>query len=66
MFTGHDHVLTAKGDADHGWLGCSTTDPGQSLDGRKKLLYPIFPILPLLPNALLFLTLRVAPSPGRD
>jgi hypothetical protein len=42
MFVGHDRALTAEGDADHGWLGCSTTGLGQSLDGRKKLLYLIF------------------------
>jgi hypothetical protein len=30
MLTGHDHALTARGDADHGWSGCSATGPGQS------------------------------------
>jgi hypothetical protein len=46
MFMGHGRAPTAEGDADHGWSGCSTTGPGQSLDGRKKLLYLIFPCPP--------------------
>jgi hypothetical protein len=43
MFMGRDRAPTAKGHADYGWSGCSTTDPGESLDGWKKLLYLIFP-----------------------
>jgi hypothetical protein len=36
MFMGHDRVSTTEGDADPGWSGCSTTSPGQSLDGRRS------------------------------
>jgi hypothetical protein len=46
MFAGHDHALTAKGDTDNGWSGCSTVGLNQSLDGRKKLLYLICPCPP--------------------
>jgi hypothetical protein len=66
MFTSWNHTLTTEGDANHGWLGCSTSGPGQFLDGKKKLFYLIFPVLPLLPDALLFLPLCAAPHPGRD
>jgi hypothetical protein len=44
MVMGHNRVLTLEVDVDHGWLGCSTTGVGKALDGRKKLLYLIFPI----------------------
>jgi hypothetical protein len=43
MFVGRDCAPTTEGDGDHGWSGCSTTSPGQSQDGSKKLLYLIFP-----------------------
>jgi hypothetical protein len=66
MFVDRDHALTTKGDIDHGWLGCCAIGPGQSLDGRKKLLYLIFPVIPLLLDDILFLTLCAAPSLGCD
>jgi hypothetical protein len=46
MFTGRNRAPTAEVEADHGLSGCYTTGPGLSLDGRKKLLYLIFPCPP--------------------